>query len=262
MSRNLSSPTVHQDETLVLVSGMLGDETLWSGVVDLLPPTVSPLCLRSDAAATVQEVAASVLSVAPRQFSLAGHSFGAIVALEVVRQAAAGRVTRIALTGASARAGSSAQQRAWTSMRDRCRDGDFASVAAELSRATLPASRRGGELVDRGLDMAETVGIRGFLAQLAAQSTRPDSRPSLAAIDVPALVLIGADDEVCPPALQVELARGIPDAVVVELAGVGHMAPLEAPDAVARELRAWLAPDPPDRTRPPRLGPTLHRGAP
>lgn len=262
MRGNLSSPTDHQDETLVLVSGMLGDETLWSEVVDLLPPTVSTLCLRSDAAATVQEVAASVLSAAPRRFSLAGHSFGAIVALEVVRQAAAGRVTRIALTGASARAGSSAQQQTWTSMRHRCRNGDFAGVAAELSRATLPTSRRGGELVDRGLDMAETVGVRGFLDQLAAQSTRPDSRPSLAAIDVPALVLIGADDEVCPPALQVELARGIQDAVVVELAGVGHMAPLEAPDAVARALRAWLAPDSPDRARPPQLGPTLHRGTP
>lgn len=234
----------------MLLNGMLGDETLWSEVVDRLPDNVSTLCLRTDTAVTVEEVAASVLDSAPPRFSLAGHSFGAIVALEIIRQAP-GRVTRIASTSASARAGSSTQQQVWGSMQRRSHDGGFATVAAELAVATLPVARRSGELVRRGVEMAETGGVQGFLNQLAAQATRPDSRPSLATIDVPALVLIGADDEVCPPALQRELAHGIQDAVTVQLEGVGHMTPLEAPDAVADAFCAWLATGPvspgPDR---------------
>lgn len=243
MSSHLPSAAVHRGETLVLLSGMLGDETLWSAVVDGLPRDLSALCLRTDCAATVREVAARVLDSAPHRFSLAGHSFGAIVALEVFRQAP-GRVTRIALTGASSRAGSPTQQQAWASMRRQCQDGDFATVAAELCEATLPASRRGGELVGRGLAMAKAVGVQGFLNQLAAQATRPDSSPSLTTIDIPALVLIGANDQICPPRLQVELAEGIPCAVTVQLENVGHMTPLEAPDAVADSLRAWLTTDP------------------
>lgn len=243
MSASPSPPDADGAETLVLLSGMLGDETLWSAVVDGLSRDVPTLCLRSDTAATVREDAASVLAVAPQRFALAGHSFGAIVALEVFRQAA-GRVTRIALASASARAGSPAQQQAWSSMRQRCESGGYAEVAAELSETTLPAFRRDAALVDRGLAMATTVGVQGFLNQLAAQATRPDSRPTLAAIDVPTLVLIGTHDEICPPALQAELAEGIPHAATVRLPGVGHMSPLEAPDAVADALNAWLATGP------------------
>jgi len=250
VSGDLPSPAVRQGETLVLLSGMLGDETLWSAVVDGLPQDTPTLCLRTDGAATVGQVAASVLASAPHRFALAGHSFGAIVALEVFRQAAS-RVTRIALLSASARSGSLVQRQAWTSMRQQCADGDFAKVAAELAEATLPAARRGGALVGAGLAMADTVGVQGFLDQLAAQATRPDSRPSLATIAVPALVVIGANDEVCPPALQVELAQGIPDAVTIRLEGAGHMTPIEAPEAVAEALRAWLEIDP--------RGPVQHR---
>jgi pimeloyl-ACP methyl ester carboxylesterase len=89
--------------------------------------------------------------------------------------------------------------------------------------------------------MALGIGPRGLLRQLAAQTTRPDSRPALAAIRVPTLVLSGSADGVCPPALQEELAAAIPQARHVTIAGAGHMAPLEEPAAVAAALADWLA---------------------
>jgi pimeloyl-ACP methyl ester carboxylesterase len=36
------------------------------------------------------------------------------------------------------------------------------------------------------------------------------------------------------------MQRSVPHATLVEIAGAGHMAPIERPDAVARALRAWL----------------------
>ena len=92
----------------------------------------------------------------------------------------------------------------------RTRTGEFAAVADELGRHTLPKSRREPDLVARNVAMADTVGVSGLLRQLQAQATRPDSRPHLAAVGVPTLVVSGALDHVCPPVLQEELAAGIP----------------------------------------------------
>jgi pimeloyl-ACP methyl ester carboxylesterase len=85
------------------------------------------------------------------------------------------------------------------------------------------------------------VGPDGLLRQLAAQATRPDSRASVGAIDVPVLVLSGERDAICPPALQQELASLCPRAILETVAGAGHMAPLEEPARVTALLRTWLA---------------------
>jgi pimeloyl-ACP methyl ester carboxylesterase len=226
-------------EPVVLLSGMLGDERLWDDVSARLADVALPWPARIDLDDSVPEMASSVLAVAPSRFALAGHSLGAIVALEVVRRAPE-RVSRLALLNASARGASEEQLAAWSTARARTENGEFADVAGELARATLGAAHRDDALVARNGRMAETVGAEGLLRQLAAQATRPESRPSLAAIDVPVLVLSGEDDTICPPALQRELAELSPAAELVSIAGCGHMAPLEDPEAVAGHLRRWL----------------------
>jgi pimeloyl-ACP methyl ester carboxylesterase len=116
------------------------------------------------------------------------------------------------------------------------RDGEFGAVAHQFAlanggpRATVEA-------------MAHAVGPHGLRRQLAAQAARPDSRPSLGAIRVPTLVLTGADDQICPPQLQEELAAGIPGARHAVIDGAGHMATLDAPGAVAAQLQHWLKGD-------------------
>jgi pimeloyl-ACP methyl ester carboxylesterase len=69
---------------------------------------------------------------------------------------------------------------------------------------------------------------------------RADSRPRLRDIDMPALIVSGADDKLVPADRQQELACGIRDAVWVALQGVGHMVPLEAAEDLAKAVHAWL----------------------
>lgn len=227
-------------EPLVLLSGMLGDESLWDEVVEQLAELILPWPARIDRDASVPELAASVLAGAPRRFALAGHSLGAIVALEIIRQAPE-RVARLALVNASGRGPSQAQQNAWDEWRQRTHDGGFDELAAELALATLATAHRGDtSLVARNERMARTVGGQGFLRQLSAQTTRPDSLGSLGAVEVPVLVVSGELDEICPPALQRELVERCPGAEHVCIAGAGHMVPLEAPAALAGHLRSWL----------------------
>jgi pimeloyl-ACP methyl ester carboxylesterase len=227
----------------VLLSGMLGDSSLWDGLSSRLADVVLPWPVRIDLDDSVPEMAASVLAEAPSRFALGAHSLGAVVALEIVRQAPE-RVTRLVLFNASGRGPSEAQQDAWAAWRRRTEDGEFEQVAAELASATLPPSRRGDTaLVETNGRMAHTVGPDGFIRQLSAQATRPDSLASVGAITVPVLVVSGELDEICPPALQEELVAHCPGARLVSVAGAGHMAPLEAPDELADELRRWFAAD-------------------
>lgn len=224
---------------MVMLPGMLGDPTVWDGVAARLAGVVAPVPLRIDLDDSVPELAASVLAQAPARFALVGHSLGAIVALEVVRQAPA-RVTRLVLVNASGRGPSTAQQQVWSDWATRTRAGGFDAVAAEVARATLPTTRRDdADLVAAGERMAARVGGSGFLQQLAAQSTRPDNLDLVAHLAVPVLVMSGALDEMCPPALQQELADRCPTATLVTIASAGHMLPLEDPDAVADAIRAW-----------------------
>jgi pimeloyl-ACP methyl ester carboxylesterase len=223
-------------EPLVLLSGMLGDASLWDDVAAGLGAAVLPWPARIDLDDSVAEMALSVLAEAPPRFALAGHSLGGIVALEVQRRAPE-RVTRLALLNTSARGPSEAQQRSWAESRRRTEAGEFGRVADELAEATLGPAHRA--LVARNRRMADTVGPQGFLRQLAAQATRPDSRDRLAAVEVPVLVVAGEQDAICPPALQEEIAELCPRATLTTVPGVGHMAPLEDPAAVVELLRAW-----------------------
>jgi 3-oxoadipate enol-lactonase len=62
----------------------------------------------------------------------------------------------------------------------------------------------------------------------------------LSDITAPTLVLVGDADRLIPPAHTLSLAREIADARTAILPGVGHVGTLQAPDAVAREVLAFL----------------------
>ena len=67
-----------------------------------------------------------------------------------------------------------------------------------------------------------------------------DYRGDLGTIGVPTLVLVGERDGIAPRVLSEEIATGIPGARLVELAGAGHVANADVPDAFNRYLREFL----------------------
>jgi proline iminopeptidase len=67
-----------------------------------------------------------------------------------------------------------------------------------------------------------------------------DLRPRLGEIDVPALVVTGRYDWVCPPAAGRAIAAGIPGAVLVELPEGGHFGFTEEPARFQHAVRVFL----------------------
>ena len=227
-------------EKLVLVPGMLGDATVWDGVAAELLDVAAPQFARIDLDDSITEMAASVLATAPDRFALAGHSLGAIVALEIMRQAPE-RVTRLALINASGRGPSAEQQAAWAASITALETGHFTEIAAALARSTLAPHRRDDSgLVETNQRMAFAVAADGMRRQLRAQQARTSYLDDLARFAVPVLIVSGGLDEVCPPERQAELLAHCPRARLVTMADAGHMTPLEQPAALAAHLRTWL----------------------
>lgn len=73
-----------------------------------------------------------------------------------------------------------------------------------------------------------------------AMAARPDSTDVLRAYAGPALVVVGERDALSPPAVAADMARSLPAATLVELAGCGHLTPLEAPSELAAAIADWL----------------------
>ena len=223
-----------------LLPGLLEDADAFTSVIEGLAGraacTVADLT-RSD---TMAGLARDALGQAPAgKFSLVGHSMGGYVALEVARQAPE-RIERLALLNTNARpdsAESTANRRRLVDLAAR----DFPAVIATL----LPRLMTAGHLEDPDLtglvdSMALAVGVEAFGRQQEAIINRIDSRPHLAAIACPAIVVAGRDDQIMPLELLQELADGITGSRLTVIEDCGHMATIEQPDKVLQALDEWL----------------------
>lgn len=84
----------------------------------------------------------------------------------------------------------------------------------------------------------QLVGSRtDVLAAYARTLGSLDLDDALENLDVPAIVIAGDSDRLTPARQGRDLAAGLPDARLIELAGVGHFATLEAHEAVSGHLR-------------------------
>ena len=230
----MSTPTV------LLLPGLLEDAEVFHactlGLADVAATRIADLT----EAATIAQLASSALAQAPAgPLHIVGHSMGGYVALEIVRQAPA-RVAGLALLNTHARPDSPeaiANRRRLMALAER----DFKSVIETL----LPKLMTADHLKDPALagivdTMALGVGKEAFLRQQEAIIHRPDSRPTLATVRVPTLVVAGREDQLMPLEWLTELAAGIPGARLEALADCGHLSPIEKPREVIALLRRWL----------------------
>jgi pimeloyl-ACP methyl ester carboxylesterase len=225
---------------ILLVPGLVSSPRIYAPVVPDLwrfgPGTVANH-IRDDHMALI---ARRILAEAPPRFALAGHSMGGYVAFEIMRQAPE-RVAKLALINTQARPDTPEATARRRTMMARAKGGEYRAVLDELFSGFVHPSRREEASLHRLVhDMGEDVGVEGFVRQQEAIISRPDSRPILAAIRCPTLVLSGDEDNTIPNALSVEMADNIHSARLVILPNCGHLPQPEQPQATAEALVEWL----------------------
>jgi 3-oxoadipate enol-lactonase len=96
-------------------------------------------------------------------------------------------------------------------------------------------------VVAQARELALEQPVTGLVTAQETIRDRPDSRPTLASIDVPVLVAVGEEDGMTPPADAEAMAAAIEGARLVRLPGAGHLSPLERPRDVSEALVDFLA---------------------
>jgi pimeloyl-ACP methyl ester carboxylesterase len=224
---------------LVLIPGMMCDARMWGGIPAALHPRPVGHAIPTQAD-TLTELARIILLDAPPRFALAGLSMGGILAMEVLAQAP-DRVERLALLDTNPRAELHAVRANRESQIARALNGGLVRVMRDEMKPNYLAKGPGkGALLDLCLDMAISLGPEIFARQSRALGNRPDRQATLAAFKGPALVLMGAEDRLCPRDRHELMHALMPQSRLVIVEGAGHLPTLERPIETTSALRCWL----------------------
>ena len=224
----------------VLIPGLLASSRLYAEQIPelwRLGPVTVAVHTRDD---SMGALARRILASAPPQFALAGLSMGGYLCFEILRQAPQ-RVARLILLDTSARPDAPEQSEARRAQIGLARGGRLGEVAETLFPRLVHARRWGDESLRRiWRAMVQEVGVEGFINQQTAIMGRPDSRPGLAAIRCPTLVIVGDSDLLTPPERAEEIANGISGARLSVIRDSGHISALEQPAAVTKSMAEFL----------------------
>ncbi|MDP5216839.1 alpha/beta hydrolase [Ruegeria sp. 2205SS24-7] len=228
-------------EPLVFLTGLMCDARVFSAqFLDLSSDravTVAPTSMGE----RVEQIASDLLDQLPHRFALAGHSMGAIIAMEIYRRAP-DRVARLCLISTDSFADTPQIAAAREPLIVGARSGRLDVVMREaLPPEVLAEGPIRAEIYEFIQAMSARQGPEVFVRQMRALQRRPDQQATLRKISVPTLVLCGAQDTLTPVKRHVFMSELIPTATLRILEDAGHFPMLETPTLTTEALREWLA---------------------
>ncbi len=227
--------------SIVFIPGATSDETAWDMQREYFAKRMRVEVVNLTGFDNIGAMADYVLEIAPQEFVICGTSMGGYVALDVLKKAK-GRVKKAVLCNTSARADTPERQR---QRRMEIAQGEEAYRAARKDDSHYAAflsekSMRNQALIAKLRDISNRVGYGCFTRHQTACADRAESLSFLPQINMPVLVVGGAEDKLIPPSLQEEIHAGIKGSTLAILPEAGHIAQLENADAMAAALETFL----------------------
>ncbi|HEX6976290.1 MAG TPA: alpha/beta fold hydrolase [Vicinamibacterales bacterium] len=194
-----------------------------------------------DESLTMAELAADVTALLDHlgieQATIGGLSMGGYVTLALFR-AAPERFTGIVLADTRPQADTEEGRAGRRRMRELVRARGVGAVVDEMLPKLLGETtrRERAEVEAEVRRIAAANSPSAIAAALAAMMERPDSSALLPTMSCPALVIVGDEDVLTPPADAEAMDRQLPRSRLVTLPQAGHLSNLETPDAFASAL--------------------------
>jgi len=224
---------------VLLLPGTVCDRRVFAPLLELLGDMDASIGdMRG--ANTMPDLARKLLAQAPPRFVLVGFSLGGIAALEMIAQQPH-RIERLCLIDTTPRPDPAANAASRRAAVARARsEGMEQFILDAWPNLVSPGNTADASLRETICAMARDAGPDVLAEQSELAINRADSRPRLADIDVPTLILAGESERVCPLEAHREMADTIPNATLHLIPNAGHFAPLENPAAIAGHIRRWL----------------------
>ncbi len=227
------------DATILLIPGLLCDETEWGPVLDELKGTaeVADLSTQDD----LTQMARDCLDRYPGRLRVAAHSMGARVAMEMARLAPE-RIERLVLldTGIHPRREGELEKREEI-IRFAHEKGMLALAKRWLAGMVYEKNQKNAALMQALTDMVVSKDPDLHERQIHALVNRPDASAYLHQIGCPVLLVVGRQDQWSPVSQHEDMLRLLPDARLEIIEDAGHFALIEQGKTVARIVAGFLA---------------------
>ena len=194
------------------------------------PPTVDDYAVDLESVLDALEIETAVIG---------GLSMGGYVTFALHRRAA-DRFTGLVLADTKAEADTPEAREARRTMSALVRARGVGAVADSMLPRLLGEQSRGSEVTGVVRGLIEANSAEGVDHAIHALMMRPDSSGDLAALRLPVLVIVGAEDVITPPADSERMVRATERSQLVVVPGAGHLSNLEAPAAFSTALANFL----------------------
>jgi len=175
------------------------------------------------------------------RFVLGGLSMGGQIVMQLVKDHP-GRVQALLLADTFAGLDTPQAKQARYDTADRITEEGMEGYAEELLPKMISKQTRASrpDVEEHVLTMMRNAPKEGAAAALRGRAERPDYTPALATVRVPALVVVGSDDEFTPVADAELIHREIKTSTLVVIEGAGHLPNLERETEFDEALSTFL----------------------
>ncbi|MGI9595873.1 MAG: alpha/beta fold hydrolase [Acidimicrobiales bacterium] len=171
---------------------------------------------------------------------LLGLSWGGVIVTKLAADHP-DRVARLILVDTSRGSGINPEKAAGMLARGAAFEAEGAETFAKGRTPRLLAADASAELADRvASTMAAAIRLPGY-RQAVASMAETDNTDALRSIAAPTLVIVGTEDQVCPPAESETIAELVPNAALRFIERAGHLTNQEQPERFNQVLDEFLA---------------------
>ena len=225
---------------LYLLPGLLCDKDAWQYRQAALSDRIDVRIPDFKGIDSLKKMAEMVLQDAPQRFSVAGHSMGGRVGLELINMAPK-RIDKLILLSVGAHPVNDEECEQRSSLVEEAASIGMGRYAASWADLMLAYQGSENSITRQCIEsMARRQSLDDFIAHITAGLGRSDQSLYLPHIAIPVLLIVGEQDRWSPVSQHEAIKQKIPEAQLAIVPDAGHMVILDQPEAVTRLLEGWI----------------------
>ena len=188
---------------------------------------------------SMEDLAGDILQILDRlnieKTIIAGHSMGGYVALALAKNHPE-RLSGLVLVASHAYADSTEKKQARLDSIERIQREGVQPILAPMAQKLS----NDADVIERCRALAAGASPQGISGTLAGLAAREDALYVFLNLKIPTMMISGLEDQVNPPSINREMAKGMRNSRLVEIEGAGHMPMLEKPEQVIQAFKSFI----------------------